>query len=364
MLIASGYRRIEFAILAAAVAATSVDELSARQTPQGSETMKKIETGKVLAVLTAGASLAAMAVAPRPVAAAEPAPVFATLGTFAGQVPSPVRSQPANAIVLGPRAILVDAGDGVAGQLAKARIPLGSVDSVFLSHFHYDHTGGLYGFLGLRRRSNATPVTIYGPPGTKTLVAGLTTAMQPYEDLSAATRKLSNAPVGDMGIRVVELRDGDVVDIGGARVKAVANSHYTLPDPHSAERFQSLSFRFDFPGRSIVYTGDTGPSAAVERLAQGADLLVAEISDPDGLVSAARAAGRPMSGEALERFDHHMRMEHLTPEEVGRLAQKARVKQLVITHIGLGDRTIEQTRPSVAAGYGGPIAFANDLDRF
>ena len=54
---------------------------------------------------------------------------------------------------------------------------------------------------------------------------------------------------------------------------AASNSHYTF-SPGSAEvaKFVSLSFRFDAPDRSIVYTGDTGPSENVERLARNADL--------------------------------------------------------------------------------------------
>jgi ribonuclease BN (tRNA processing enzyme) len=297
--------------------------------------------------------------------AADLRPTFTTLGTFAGQIPSADRSQPANVIRMGDRAILIDAGDGVAGQLAKAKVPLGAVTTVFISHLHYDHTGGLFGLLGLRRRSNATAITIYGPLGTKNLVAGLLAAMQPYNDLVAATRGLSTAPTSDMDIQVVELRGGDRIDVAGARVTAAANTHYTFPPGSKAgEQFQSLSLRFDFPGRSIVYTGDTGPSAAVEQLAKGADLLVSEISDADGLISAQAKAGRPLSGRALQLFDHHMRMEHLTPEEVGRLATRANVKSLVLTHLGLGDRTVEQTRPVVTAHYRGTVTFANDLDTF
>ena len=49
---------------------------------------------------------------------------------------------------------------------------------------------------------------------------------------------------------------------------------YFAPGSAEDRNYKSLSFRFDLPGRSIVYTGDTGPSAAVETLAKGADLLV------------------------------------------------------------------------------------------
>ena len=74
-----------------------------------------------------------------------------TLGTAAGPIPDPVRSQPANVLVLGEKAYVVDAGDGTAGRLAQAGVSLHAIDAIFISHLHFDHTGGLAVLLALRR---------------------------------------------------------------------------------------------------------------------------------------------------------------------------------------------------------------------
>ena len=76
--------------------------------------------------------------------------LWVTLGTHGGPVPSAQRSQPANLLLEGDRAILVDAGDGAAGQLAKVGVPLPRLSAVFISHLHFDHTGGLPAIIGLR----------------------------------------------------------------------------------------------------------------------------------------------------------------------------------------------------------------------
>lgn len=54
---------------------------------------------------------------------------------------------------------------------------------------------------------------------------------------------------------------------------------------------KSLSYRFDLGHRSITYTGDTGPSDAVTRLAQGSDMLVSEVIALEPIVPRSARAG-------------------------------------------------------------------------
>jgi ribonuclease BN (tRNA processing enzyme) len=73
-----------------------------------------------------------------------------TLGTRAGPLASPVSSQPANLLVAGDANILVDVRDGTSARLAAVGIPAARITAVFISHLHWDHTGGLAAILGLR----------------------------------------------------------------------------------------------------------------------------------------------------------------------------------------------------------------------
>ena len=69
--------------------------------------------------------------------------------------------------------------------------------------------------------------------------------------------------------RVVIVKDGSDLNVDGVRVRAVRNSHFDDPPGHPLDDgSQSLSYRFDYEGYGIGYTGDTGPSDAVASLEQ------------------------------------------------------------------------------------------------
>ena len=291
-----------------------------------------------------------------------------TLGTKGGPIAGPERAQPANLLVVGDRSYLVDAGDGAVAQLTKSGHALLDVDGVFLSHLHFDHTAGLFAIFGLRwQTSVSSPLTIYGPPGTQDLVNALTTAMLP------TTRSGYGVPgtpyrAPDTGIEVVELRDGDIVELPAGKMTVRKNSHYSFADGSPDDRaFESHSLRFDLLDRSIVYTGDTGPSAALEELAEGADLLVAEMIDADRTVADVRRLSPNAPPYVFANLERHLREHHLTPEDVGQLAARAGVKSVVVTHLS-GPQADAAAQLGYLAGiakaYSGPVVIARDLDVF
>lgn len=286
--------------------------------------------------------------------------VWIELGTQSGPIPSPTRSEPAHALLWDGQHILVDVGDGAAEQLAKAQIPINSIQTVFISHLHFDHTGGLFAFLGMRDQARGRAhktITIYGPPGTKAMVDGLRSAMQQGSALLPQQPSVYN---------VVELHDGASVMVGDIKVTAASNSHYLLWRGSGAQPV-SLSYRFDLPDRSIVYTGDTGPSANVERLAHGADLLVSEVMDADAALNRLKGAGPGIPKAIHDYVFDHFTKEHLLPDQVGLLAARAGVRELVLTHFGGATGNPDQINRltnEIGANFHGSIHFANDLDRY
>lgn len=296
-----------------------------------------------------------------------PADSWITLGTMGGPVGAPERAQPANALVRGGEVYLVDAGDGAAQQLAKAGLRLPQVKAVFLSHLHVDHTGGLAAIIGLRDQTDVREVlTIYGPPGTRALVDGIVASLKPA---AAAGYGIPGEPwpAPDSIVCVVELAGGATVRVGDMTVRTAQNTHYDFA-PGSAEdgAYKSLSYRFDTTGRSIAYTGDTGPSPAVVALAKGADLLVSEMIDLDLTLAKVAQNSPNMPGPARAKLVEHLSTHHLTPEAVGALAGAAGVRAVAVTHFAGGSdpaRTAEY-RARIARTFRGRLALANDLDRF
>ena len=315
------------------------------------------------------APLLAFSVAGAATAQERPKSEWITLGTQSGPTPRANKSQPANLLHYADQYILVDAGDGAAEQLAKAGVRLAAVRTVFISHLHFDHTAGLFAILGLRYQLSNPPITIYGPLGTKKLVDGLVAAMQPYVDLGSGQMRGGRMLPADY-VKVVEIPEGGTVQVGSAKVTAVRNSHYSFPKESPNYQYPSFSYRFDMPDRAIVYTGDTGPSAAVETLAAHADLLVSEVVDADyilALIKAERPETPPVPGAPQEPTPatiHHMTAEHLSPENVGLLAQHAGVAHLVLTHQELKPGKDQETVARVAGNFKGTISLARDLDRF
>ncbi|WP_293406393.1 MBL fold metallo-hydrolase [Phenylobacterium sp.] len=290
---------------------------------------------------------------------------FIVLGTNAGPVPNPARAEPANVLRYGPDALLIDAGDGAAWQLAKAGVGLGEIRTVFISHLHFDHTGGLFAFLSQRYQGlNAGEVTIYGPPGIGRTVDGLLAAMGPMTEPGTNVRARHPKAPQDM-VRVVEIADGRQVSIGAIKVTAATNSHYSLGgDATENKSTSSFAFRFDLPDRSIVYTGDTGPSPRVAALAKDVDLLVAEVMDPVAAIDEARRRRPDIPASALKLVEQHFRLQHLAPQEVGRLAQEARAKSLVLTHSSIVQDQEPAARQAISAEYAGKVTFAVDLQVF
>jgi len=291
-----------------------------------------------------------------------------TLGTSAGPVPSPIRSQPANLLAIEGGNYLVDAGDGVAGQLAKAGLRTGDIDGVFISHLHFDHMAGIMGLLGLRWQTNTRePLRIWGPPGTRETIDGLVASMVPGTTAGYGVPGAEGADPRDT-VEVIEIRDGADFEIGTMRVRAVENSHYSFePGSELDGRFESLSYRFDLPGRSILYTGDTGPSADVDALAQGVDLLVAEMMDVENTISAMRRTMQNVPEQVLQNMERHLSDHHLLPEDVGRMAAAAGAGAVVVTHFMGRERTDPghaEYLSRIAEHYDGAAVIANDMDEY
>ncbi len=305
-----------------------------------------------------------------PKSVAQPAsPVRLTLlGTGGGPIARVTRSQPAVLLDVGAAQYLVDVGAGTERQIVKSGLRLNAIDVVFITHLHFDHTAGLPAFMALdwqdRRRE---PVPIVGPPGTRALVDDSLRFLANGEAIFSL--QLPDLPPISS---IFSGRDFDTVEPAviyqDAHVKvwAVENSHYAtmqMPErPHGRDR--SYTYRFEAEGKTIVVTGDTGPSEAVQRLAKGADILVSEIIDLPALLESLRRRSAA-TGINQQTLIDHMAKEHLTPDEVGRLAAAAEVGQVILTHFATppGSEIIDRERmlAEIRKHYAGAVSFGEDL---
>lgn len=305
-----------------------------------------------------------------PVSAQQSVPMVVTLGTAGGPILRSDRAQPANLLLIGEHRYLIDAGEGTGPQLVAAGVRVSQLDAIFITHLHADHVAGISSLLfSLWTERPAKPLQIIGPPGTAKLVKSSLAMLDMPQRLFREELPVSYPQLASL-LRVNETSGTEGGTLGnviyqdsGVFVRSVENSHFNLfKKPGRRPLSRSLSYRFDAAGKIIVFTGDTGPSAALERFAGGADLLVSEAMDLSGVLEQLR---RMNGGVPIEKMENHMRDEHLTASAIAALANAARVKAVLLTHF-TGDRRAGAgaITDEVRRVFPGDVMTAADLGRY
>lgn len=190
----------------------------------------------------------------------------------------------------------VEFGNGTLAQLQTVRDPF-DLDALVLSHLHPDHCADFSALTVLRRYHPEPPydvrerrLPVFAPSEA---AARLANAYAPHEAERLET------DLGD----VFEFHTLSAHTIGPFTVAATRVDH---PTP-------AFGLRLTAGGTSLAYTGDTGPCDALDGLADGVDVLLAEASWTD-------APDRPKGV-------------HLSGRQAGELAARAGARRLLLTHV-------------------------------
>lgn len=132
--------------------------------------------------------------------------------------------------------------------------------------------------------------------------------------------------------RLEFLQTSEAVRLGDCRITA-------CPTLHSRE---SVAFKVDSEGRSVVFTGDTDYGVGLVDFCRDVDLLVADCSFPDEM---------KMGG-------------HMVPSECGRLATEAGAGHLVLSHLYATEVPDAARVTQAARAYAGPISLAEDFSEY
>jgi ribonuclease BN (tRNA processing enzyme) len=232
-------------------------------------------------------------------------------------VPSLKRAAPSYLIDTGGYKYLIDCGSGTLLQLLKAGHDYRDINGVFITHAHPDHVSDLMPLIhalvatpGFNRKK---PLLIVAPPKVIDFYQEcLLLLMKKPKDFIIETL----SPKGKMMIE--------------------ENILYSTKTIHSDD---SMAYRFETSSSSVVFTGDADYSDTLVDFSQSADILIADCSFPDEM----KTQG------------------HMTPRECGILAEKAKVRTLVLSHIypvGVSDDTLLKQCSSV---FKGMILIAHDL---
>ncbi|MCX3060840.1 MBL fold metallo-hydrolase [Streptomyces beihaiensis] len=239
------------------------------------------------------------------------------LTVLGSATPCPAAGNPCSGYLVegGGTRVWADAGSGTLGALQRyAR--LDQVDAIWISHLHADHTADLLtASYGLRHADIelAAPIPLYGPPGIADRLAAF---------LTHGERR---SPV-EQAFAVHELHDGHQVRVGALE----------LTSREVAHGMPAFALRVNHEGRSLVYSGDSAPCAALTELAAACGTLLCEAACAD----TADGAGV-----------HH------SPEDAGDTATAAGARRLIVTHVGRAVEPVDAVRRA-ATRFPGPVAYA------
>ena len=218
---------------------------------------------KILWLVAAGACVGAAVLSDRSIAQKalpETGTKLITLGTSGGPLPRPGRSQASNLLIVNGTNYLIDAGDNVTRRIAQSGADFRQVGKVFITHPHSDHTMGLATLLvSAWEYQRREPIDVYGPPGVEALVKGAIDYLTDNAEIRWAEGK--RTPMGAV-FHGHDAVPGLVYQDRNVKVTAVENTHFNFPqDSPPYGKYKSFSYRFETPGRIVVFTGDTGPPA-------------------------------------------------------------------------------------------------------
>jgi len=263
------------------------------------------------------------------------------LGT-AGSIPTPKRSLPAIVIRRKDELLIFDCGEGIQRQMIQAGVGFHRKTKVFITHLHGDHVLGLPGLLQtMSLLDRERKLEIYGPPGIEAFVNAIQQTVQfnltfPLEILEVEDANIvckekeyevhavwADHVVPSLAYALIEKpRPGRFnpekakalgIPEGPLWSKLQHGSAVKLPNGRVVKSEEVVGP--PRPGRKVVYSGDTRPTENVAELAQKADLLIHDGTLDDELTDKAYEDGHSTSSQAAE------------------IANKAKVKWLIQTHI-------------------------------
>jgi ribonuclease BN (tRNA processing enzyme) len=289
-----------------------------------------------------------------------------TLGTVAGPPPRANRAQTSNLLIVNGTLYVVDAGDGAARRITQAGFNVRDVGTVFITHHHDDHTAGLGTLMSVAWDNQRTkPINVYGPPRTEDLVKA---AVQ-YFGISAEIRIADGGrtiPIGQLFFGH-DVGTGVIFQDANIKVTAVENTHFDFHKGPAAGKHKSYSYRFETPDRVIVFTGDTGPNDGLTELARGADVLVSEANSVEQRMQDLIKSGQwqVMTPDEQVRIKRQMAEGHLSTDDVGKMAARAGVKTVVLTHLTWkSDDDYASWADEVKKHFSGQVLIAKDLTEF
>jgi ribonuclease BN (tRNA processing enzyme) len=275
-------------------------------------------------------------------------PVAVQILGSGGPAINPERASAGYLLWVGSQArVLIDSGGGTYLRFGQSRAKLGDLAMIGISHLHPDHVSDLPALLWLSHQARREPLPIAGPsagrglagPAGNDVAPDFQTFLGRLFDEKTGAFQVMGGTLGGRGngvrlnVNVVDVLKAEpsiVFEGQGLKVTASGIPHANMP---------TLSYRVEAGNVSVVFSSDqNGTDPKFVDFARGANVLIMHM---------AIAAGAPPSPL------------HASPAVVGRIAQDAGVKHLIVSHIGPYD--LAAAIAELKKSYAGPLTVGADL---
>jgi ribonuclease Z len=255
-----------------------------------------------------------------------------------GMLPLPDRRLTAMLCRYNGKMVLVDCGEGTQVAINIAGWGFNSIDALCITHYHADHIAGLPGFLlTLGNNGREEPLTIFGPPGLKSVIKGLTiiAPQLPYEinlvelsDVSQEKNQIGeitmySLPV-DHGLTCLayslQVQRQGKFDVERAKKFAIPMHFWSRLQKGKTIEYEGKCFEPAMvlgrprKGLKITYCTDTRPVDELVDFSQNSDLLISE----------------GMYGD--DKLEKAIEYKHMVFSEAARLARNSNSRELWLTH--------------------------------
>ena len=269
-------------------------------------------------------------------------PVAVQILGSGGPAINPERASAGYLLWVGAQAkLLFDVGGGTYIRFGQSRAKLADLAMVGISHLHPDHTSDLAALMWGSNRMRSEALPIVGPSGNNVAPDFVTFLGRMFDAKAGAFQVLGSTLGAEqpgverprLNVSVVDVTKTEpttVLDRDGMTVTAFRIPHANLP---------TLAYRVQTRDLSVVFSSDqNGSDPKFIDFAKGANVLIMHLAIP------ANAPPSPL---------------HASPAVVGRVAQEAGVKRLILSHIGQFD--LEAAIADVKKSYTGALTVGADL---
>lgn len=245
------------------------------------------------------------------------------------------RAESCVAIIADGEFFLIDIGGGASEQTDLMNLPLSQLGTIFITHFHSDHFADLPLIANNSWRfGREQPLLVYGPENTSKMVEAFNQAYQydrahreenqkgilvSFEEVPTEGHDIKT-PRGDEKVLVHEFSNG-------LKVYAFNVSHEPV-EP-------AFGYRIEYKGKVVIVSGDTKFTENMITHSQEADLLIHEVFNKN-LMDRMLALTTNVTGkdaQNMRKLAKSVQKYHSQPLNVAKVAQQAKVKKLVLTHI-------------------------------